>query len=216
VALQGGLSGRLAPVRLSSRRLEAAGRLTGRLFGGELVVENLGADYPLRPGREIGADVRADLVHLEPLSKALNVGLVTGRLNAAAENLRVAYGQPVAFDLKVRSVEKEDVDQRVSLKAVNSISVIGTGAGLTGLGVGIFSAFFSEFPYQAIAFRCRLRNDVFRLRGLIHEDGVEYLVKRPPLMGINVINRNPDNRISFSDMLKRLQRVTEPKDKEES
>jgi hypothetical protein len=216
VPLEGLLSGRLAPVSLSARRLRAGGELKGRLFGGALTVKGLAAEYPLRPGRELAADISASMMQLKPLSRALGVGLVTGRLDAAAENLRVAYGQPVAFDLAVRSVEAEGVDQRVSLKAVNTISVIGTGSGLSGMGVGLFSSFFSEFPYQKIAFRCRLRNDVFRLRGLIREDGVEYLVKRPPLMGINVINRNPDNRISFSDMLKRLKRVTQPKDKEGS
>jgi hypothetical protein len=91
---------------------------------------------------------------------------------------------------------------------VNSISVLGTGSGLTGLGLSLFKSFFKEFPYQKIGMACTLQNDVFTVRGLIHEDGVEYLVKKPPLMGINVINRTEDNRISWSDMLDRLRRVT--------
>lgn len=49
---------------------------------------------------------------------------------------------------------------------------------------------------------------MFTVRGLIHEDGVEYLVKRRFFAGIDVINRNPDNRIGFSDMLERAKRAT--------
>jgi hypothetical protein len=68
--------------------------------------------------------------------------------------------------------------------------------------------FFKEFPYAKIGVESALKNDVFTVRGLIHEDGVEYLVKRRFFSGINVINRNPDNRIGFSDMLERARRVT--------
>ena len=70
------------------------------------------------------------------------------------------------------------------------------------------TTFFREFAYEKIGFDCNLKNDVFTVRGLIHEDGVEYLVKRRLFTGINVINRNPDNRIGFSDMLERARRAT--------
>lgn len=205
--LSGSLSGRLASVRLDSRSIETKGQLDGELFGGALTVKNLAVKLPFNPGREIGADIQARGVRLEPLSQAAQIGLITGRVDVELAGLRLAYGQPVAFNLKVESVETPDVPQRVSLKAVNSISLLGTGSGLSGMGLGLFASFFNEFPYEKIAFSCALNNDVFRIKGLIHEDGVEYLVKRPPLMGINVINRNPDNRISFSGMLERLQRV---------
>lgn len=221
--LSGTLAGRLAQVSLTSQRLKAKGILEGTVFGGSLSIRGIGVDLPFNPGREIKANLKARRVHLEPLSEALKVGRVTGRLDADLKDLRLAYGQPVGFQLKVESLETPGVDQQVSLRAVNSISLLGTGAGLSGMGLNLFASFFKEFPYEKIAFSCELKNDVFRVRGLIHEDGVEYLVKRPLFMGINVINRNPDNRISFSDMLERLQRVqqdnaprgSESKEKEE-
>lgn len=221
--LSGFIGGRLSEISLTKQQLRAKGNLEGTVFGGTLAIRGIGVDLPFNPGREIKADLRARQLHLEPLSQALRVGRVTGRLDADLKGLRLAYGQPVAFQLRVESVETPGVDQQVSLRAVNSISLLGTGAGLSGFGLGLFASFFKEFPYEKIAFSCELKNDVFRVRGLIHEDGVEYLVKRPLLMGINVINRNPDNRISFSDMLERLQRVqqdnaprgSEAKEKEE-
>jgi hypothetical protein len=108
------------------------------------------------------------------------------------------------------------VSQRVSLKAVNAISVMGTGSGLGDVGVGMFAGFFEEFGYEAIGISSSLNNDVFRVRGLIRQGGVEYLIKKPLLFGINVINRNPDNQISFSDMMERVQRVVGGGNKEET
>jgi len=207
IPLQGRLEGRLGRVRLSRERLEAPGALKGRLFDGQLTATNLAVQRPFSPGRLVAADLKMDKMDLKKLSKALQVGRITGRVSAEVSGLRLAYGQAVAFGMQVLSVPVKGVDQRVSLKAVNSISVLGTGASLTGLGVKLISPFFQEFPYDKIGFACTLRNDVFTVKGLIREDGVEYLVKKPFLTGINVINRNPDNRISFSDMLERLRRV---------
>ena len=206
--LEGHLEGLLDPVILGREQVTSAGELTGDLFGGRLDVRGVTVERPFSAGREIGADVYVDRVDLERFSAALGVGRITGRLSGSIKGLRVAYGQPVAFDLKMESVPAKGVGQSVSLKAVNSISLIGTGSALSGMGVSLMATFFREFPYEKIGFECGLRNDVFTVRGLIHEDGVEYLVKRSFFSGIDVINGNPDNRIGFSDMLERARRVT--------
>ena len=206
--LEGHLEGLLDPVILGREQVTAAGELTGDLFGGRLDVRGVTVERPFSAGREIGADVYVDRVDIERFSAALGVGRITGRLSGSIKGLRVAYGQPVAFDLKMESVPAKGVSQSVSLKAVNSISLIGTGAALSGMGVSLMARFFREFPYEKIGFECGLKNDVFTVRGLIHEDGVEYLVKRSFFSGIDVINGNPDNRIGFSDMLERARRVT--------
>jgi hypothetical protein len=207
-ALEGRIGGELDPVRVDRERLTAAGDLTGDLFGGRVDVGNVTVERPFGAGREIGGDVNVRLLDLERLSEALGVGRITGRISGSLTGLRVAYGQPVAFHLKMESVPQEGIPQTVSLKAVNSISLVSTGSALSGLGVSLMTTFFREFPYEKIGFECILKNDVFTVRGLIHKDGVEYLVKRRLFTGIDVINRNPDNRIGFSDMLERARRVT--------
>ena len=206
--LEGHLTGLLDPVAISRERMTSGGELTGDLFGGRLNVRRVTMERPFSAGREIGADVTFDRIDLERLSAALGVGRITGRLSGSMEGMRVAYGQPVAFHLKMESVPVKEVSQSVSLKAVNSISLMSTGSALSGLGVSIMTTFFREFSYEKIGLECGLKNDVFTVRGLIHEDGVEYLVKRRFFTGINVINRNPDNRIGFSDMVERAKRVT--------
>jgi len=206
--LEGSLNGLLDPVSIGRDRMTAEGELTGELFGGRMEIRNVTVERPFGEGREIGADVEADRIDLERLTAALGAGRVTGRLSASVSGLRVAYGQPVAFHLKAESVPVKGVDQSVSIKAVNSISQVGTGSSLSGMGVSLMTSIFREFAYEKIGVECTLNNDVFILRGLIREDGLEYLVKRRFLSGINVINRNPDNRISFSDMVERARRVT--------
>ena len=211
--IEGHLRGLLDPVILGRERMTAAGTLTGDLYGGRLDVARVTAERPFSPGREFGADVRVDRIDLERFSAALGVGRITGRLSGSIKGLRVAYGQPVAFDLTMESVPSKEVSQSVSLKAVNSISLMSTGSALSGLGASLMATFFREFPYEKIGFECGLKNDVFAVRGLIHEDGVEYLVKRRFFTGIDVINGNPDNRIGFSDMLERAKRVTDERSK---
>ena len=152
--------------------------------------------------------VRRARIDLEGVSAALGIGRITGRRSGSIKGLRVAYGQPVAFDPGVESVPSKDVSHSVSLKAVNSISLVSTGSGPSGPGVSLMTMFFRKFPYERIGFEGGLENDVFTVRGLIHEDGVEYLVKQPFFSGIHVINGNPDIRVGFSDMLERARRVT--------
>lgn len=210
LVLQGALAGELGEVRLTSESMSVAAGLSGSFFGGELLVDNLRVHRPLTAGRVLGADVRVRGMHLERLSQALDLGDVTGRLDVDIKSLEVAHGQPVAFAMEAVSAPAKGVEQKISLKAVNAISVMGTGQGLSGVGVSMFASFFQSFAYKSIGLACSLRNDVFQIRGLIKDGGVEYLIKKPPLFGINVVNGNPDNRISFSDMQKRLERALSP------
>jgi hypothetical protein len=102
--------------------------------------------------------------------------------------------------------------KRINIKAVENVSLLGTGFGeLGGLQQGI-NRWFQDYAYQEIGLSCRLADDMFTLRGTIFEGGTEYLVKSPGLYGIDVINRNPENEISFSDMLERLKRIRSQKD----
>jgi hypothetical protein len=142
------------------------------------------------------------------MTQDTSFGKIEGVLMGEIKGLQVAYGQPQRFELFLETVRKKGVPQRISLRAVENISRLG-GGGSPFMGMaGVFASLFKEFPYQKMGVRARLENDVFRINGTIQENGQEYLVKRGTLSGVNVINQNPDNRISFKDMLKRLQRIT--------
>jgi hypothetical protein len=196
----------------SGREVRTTGTIRGTVFDGSLRVEELGVIRPLSPSRMVTGNIHVSGLDLERLSQALEVGRITGRMDIDVDRLGIAYRQPVRFHLRARSVEDPDGSRRISLQAINSLSIIGTGRGLSGVGIKLYANFFEQFPYQRIGLSCVLGNDVFSLSGLIADNGVEYIVKRG-LTGINVINTNPNNMIAFSDMLKRLERVFAQSDK---
>lgn len=192
---------------LLMNHLSTTGSLQGQVYGGQMVISEIYAENLFEDSRQYGADFKIRHLDLVPLSKALDIGLITGHMDLDLTDLVIAYNQPAGFYLRAVTTPDSDSDRNISLKAVNTLSVIGTGSGLTGAGVGVFSQFFKEFGYSELGLECRLDNDIFKIRGLIREEGIEYIIKRPPLFGINVVNSNPENLISFSDMLKRLKRV---------
>lgn len=208
VTVEGMVAGDFPKITLKSQRLRAEGGLSGEVFGGAFSAAGFSVEEPFASGRIVRAkSIQVDEMDLEAISAALDIGRITGRMDLSMQNFAFAYGQPLTFSFTAQSVDKKGVPKLVSLKAVNSISVIGTGSGLTGTGVGIFASAFKEFNYKSIGLKCTLVNDVFRVQGLIRKGGVEYLIKRPLLFGINVINRNPENNISFRDMMERVGRV---------
>ena len=209
--LEGKLKGGLAPVSLTMQGVKAKGGISGSFMGGKLNLTNLGVRQPLSPNRTLLADLTFDGLDMEALSRALDLGQVTGRISGYVKELVLAYGQPQSFKMWLKSDPGSAFEQMVSLKAVNTIAVLGTGSGLPSLGLGLFASIFNQFPYETIGFSCILKNDLFMVKGLIVADGVEYLVKRPFWGGINVINRNRENRITFSDMMERLKRINRPK-----
>lgn len=203
--LAGDIAGTLPSMSYRERRWQAEGSLVARTLGGEMVISRPWMQEPLLPSRSLGADVDFEGLSLEPLTALLTgFGKVTGTVRGQVRGLELDYGQPAAFDLLVES-EGSDVPRRVSVQAVESISTIGTGttAGLQGM----FFNLLKEFRYTRIGIACSLRNDRFRLRGTIHDGGTEYLVRRTLLGGIDVVNRNPDNEISFKDMRERVERI---------
>ncbi|WP_092161756.1 hypothetical protein [Maridesulfovibrio ferrireducens] len=193
---------------LLKKRFSTLGSFSGEVYGGKIKISEMFADNPFSKSRQYGADFNIEKLKLKPLSEALDIGRITGRMNLDLTDLVIAYDQPAKFKLYAITTPDSDSDQAISLKAVNTLSVIGTGSGLTGVGVGMFSQFFQEFSYAGLGLECTLDHDLFKIRGLIREDGIEYIIKKPPLFGINVINSNPENLISFSDMLKRLKRIS--------
>jgi hypothetical protein len=103
----------------------------------------------------------------------------------------------------VENDSKAPGPKRISLEAVEKISILGGGG-----SIPFFGRMFKEFPYRRIGMSCSLKNDLFALHGLIKKDGREYLVERGFIRGVDVINRNPHGKISFKDMLDRLKRIT--------
>ena len=211
-SIPGTLNGTLTPVQFKGKALTSKGELEARVFGGEIVFSNIGASGLFSSTPLFRLNVRVNDLHLDQLTRDTSFGRIEGILNGRILDLEIANRQPQKFDLLLETVEKKNIDQRISIKAVDNIARIGGGQSpFMGLA-GVITSFFKEFPYKKIGVQATLDNDIFRIHGTIKEDGKEFLVKRSGLSGVNVINQNPDNHIRFQDMVKRVKRITAGKD----
>lgn len=205
--IPGMLSGEFSEVTLSHGRLTTEGGIQAQVFGGDVTLDGVSGQEIFSRLRRVAMDVRLQDIDLEQATSAIPFGRITGIVEGHIKDLSFSFGQPEHFELLIQSVPKPRKKRIFEAKAVENILILGSG-GPAVLQKGIAS-FFKTYPYDRIGIYCKLENDVFTLRGTVHERGVEYLVKRPLLAGINVVNRNPQNQILWRDMVRRLQRIFE-------
>ncbi|MGB7295920.1 MAG: hypothetical protein WBC70_10060 [Candidatus Aminicenantales bacterium] len=177
------------------------------IFGGRVVVSNLAVSNPLAKGRKISGDVELRNLDLKKITDIVPFGEMTGIIKGEIRGLTISYGQPESFALSLESVPRKGVAQTFSLKAVDNLTVLSSGQKASAGTGRFFMRFIRGFRYAKIGIVSTLENDTFTLNGTIHDNGLEYLVKKPALFGINVINRMPDKKISFKEMMSRLERV---------
>ncbi|MEA3240287.1 MAG: hypothetical protein U9P37_01695, partial [Pseudomonadota bacterium] len=201
--LQAGLT-----LSFAGNQLEAQGKIKFPLFSGRVGIENIQVRRPFSSSRVIALDMEAGKLDLQEVTALVQAGSATGIIDINLKNFEISYGQPSKFDLEIKSVKTSGIPQKISVEAIENLSMISSGssAGHGLLNVGI-NRFFSHYRYGKIGLYCRLRDDAFQLRGLIHQGGREYVVKRGFLTGVDVINYNPENRISFRDMQERVLRI---------
>ena len=190
-------------------RLTAGGSTKIEIFGGEIEIGIFSVERLFEASRKIATDLSFRNINLEKVTDKIAIGKMTGIIQGSLNGFEMEYGQPIRFVLDIDSVDTSGVSQRISVEAIQSISILGTGSGMSSvLNRGIMS-FFKDYPYSSIGIQAKLANDVFTIRGKIHSGGKEYLVKRGFLRGVDVVNQNPDNKISFKDMQERLTRIFE-------
>ncbi|MFT4572144.1 MAG: hypothetical protein ACI91F_003042 [Candidatus Binatia bacterium] len=204
-AIDGSMAGHLNEVVLRKDSLRTVGELVADVFGGQARITNAGGDslYGRVPEFRLAKLELVD-IDLGKVTEALPVGHVSGVLRGQVENLAVAAGQPVAFEAFLESVSRSRQAQRISVTAINQISILG-GSGGDPVSRGVL-ALFDEYRYAKLGLRCSLHNDVFVLRGIEQHDNRDYLVVGswvPP--SVNVISHN--QVISFSEMVSRLSRA---------
>ena len=178
-------------------------------FQGEIVIFELGGSGLFGPVPLLKFGARVEDLSLADITRGTPFGEIRGILRGRVENVEITEGQPQKFDLLLETVKKSGTSQKISIKAVDNIALIG-GAQSPFMGAaGILASFFKQLPYKRIGMRASLENDIFRINGTVLEGNREYLVKRGAFAGVNIINQNPDNRISFKDMVKRVKRVAQ-------
>ena len=192
---------------ISSKEIAISGRGEADVFGGKVVLRDLAVARPFAANRSISLNIDLIGLDLKKLTDEVPFGEVTGIVSGEVRDFIISYGQPERFEFRLESVPRKGVAQTFSLKAVDNLTVLSSGQQASAGTGGFWMSLIKGFRYQKLGLVSTLRNDTFTLNGTIHESGVEYLVKKPALFGISVINREPGKVISFKEMTNRLKRV---------
>jgi hypothetical protein len=206
--LEGSIQAKLDLLRFDGGDIKTTGEVSVRAFGGTIVFSNLGVSGVLSTTPALLLEATWKDLHLADLTEGTPFEKVEGLLRGDVMHLEVVDGEPQRFELFMETVKTKDTPQKISVRALENIAQIG-GGGSPFIGLaGALTSLFKEFPYDKIAVQASLENDVFRIDGPLKEGDKVYLVKRSGLSGVNVVNQDPDRRISFKDMMKRIKRVT--------
>ncbi|MBI4766131.1 MAG: hypothetical protein HY787_16285 [Deltaproteobacteria bacterium] len=197
----------LRPIRIDKENARMEGTLKAQVFEGTVEGKNWVIVHPFSPERVIRGDLFFNHLNLEPITQRFSFGKITGFVQGRVTDLVVRHNLPERFYLQVNTQEIPGVPKRINIKAIENIGLLGTGWGeLDVLRKGI-NRFISEYAYREIGLSCNLQDNFFTLRGMIFENGIEYLVRKPGFFGIDVINKNPDNEILFSDIMERIRSI---------
>ena len=204
--LEGEASGEFPRVRLvgDALHVEGGGRIS--VFGGEVTVKGISgsrifSDYPRL---ELSADFRE--IDLERLTRRLDFGKITGRVEGRVSDLELFHGTPVRFRARLASVRRRGQPQTLSLKAVDNIALLGGGGGVGALNQGI-QRFFDSYRYRELGLAMVLDNDHFLLRGLARRGRDELFIKGRPPVRLDMVNVKPGRTVSFRTMMERLRNL---------
>jgi hypothetical protein len=129
-------------------------------------------------------------------------------LEGTVGDLIITDGQPAQFGADLHSVDRGG-EQRISVEALNKITVLSSGQSAGALYGGL-AGFFDSFRYSKLGFKAILRNDRLTLRGVETRGNEEYLVVGsflPPT--VNIVSHT--QTIAFSELVRRLERIRSDK-----
>ena len=180
--ISGTVSGDLGPVRIDKEKAHIGGTLKALVFEGQVEGKNWVILKPFSRERVIQGDLFFNHLNLETLTERFSFGKITGYLQGQMTDLALRDNRLEQFNLFIKTQEVAGVPKKISIKAIENISLLGTGWGeLDVLRQGL-NRFITEYEYRDIGLACALKDDRFSLHGTIVEDGVEYLVQEPGLV----------------------------------
>ncbi|MGQ0659089.1 MAG: hypothetical protein ACT4NU_13560 [Chromatiales bacterium] len=212
--MSGTLSGIIPGLSYRNDVLALSGDLLVRIFGGDVIVRGLRVENPLGQMPVLTTDVDIHNIDLEQLTGAFSFGEIRGKLEGAIHALRLKNWAPVAFDAWLQTPADDDTPHRISQKAVDNLSAIGS-SGIGGTLSRGFLRVFKDYSYDQLGIRCRLEDGVCAMAGVAPAADGFYIVTRggifPPWIDVKGSGRKlPDGRygIAWNDILLGLNRIS--------
>ncbi len=209
----GTFSGTIPTAALEDGVLTFGGNLEARVFDGRVTVGGLRLEDPLGRFPRLQASVQVERLDLQQVTGTFSFGEITGRLSGEVNDLELFGWEPVRFDARFATPPGDRSRRRISQRAVENISSIGGGGGVTAaLQTGALK-FFESFRYDRLGLSCRLENDVCRMSGVgPAKGGGFYIVRGRGLPRIDIIGNG--TRVAWSRLVQQLLAATESGDVE--
>jgi hypothetical protein len=201
--MTGRLDADLGRIRYQGGLLRSEGEARIDALGGRIRIGQIGLDISNLSYPQLTADIDFEAIDLYQLTQTFSFGAMNGIVDGYIHELRLFGATPVQFTALVES--RLDGRRNISVKALNNLSILSQGGISAALSRGLYR-FIDFYRYRKIGIACELERDVFYLRGTARADTGRYLVyggALPPKIDIVA----PPSAISFSEMLKRLQRI---------
>lgn len=161
-AFPGKLSGGIPEVEFSGDVVALHGGLDLYVFDGHLGLNSLVLERPFGVAPSLGANIHFENLDLQQVTSAFSFGGMSGRLFGTINELRLVDWSPVAFDAWLRTRG----GGRMSYNAVNDLTSIGGGGGMSASLQTMALKIFDTFGYRQLGLRCRLREQVCMMAGV--------------------------------------------------
>lgn len=199
----GVLNASLPNLRFEQRLTRADGELVFDVFGGRVRLGGLRIRDLLGVAPVLEGSMQVRGLDLRELTQTFSFGRIEGRLDGEVEDVQLIAWQPNRFRLRLYTPENDDSRRRISQKAVENLTELGSGVP-AGLSRG-FLGLFKEFSYGQIDIQIELDGNNARLNGIARPEGGYYLVRGSGLPRIDVVGRN--QRVAWKELVDRLKNI---------
>jgi hypothetical protein len=203
--MHGSLSGKIPELRYRRRMIEMDGALDIRVFDGIVSASKVQLLDPFGRAPRLHADIDVKNLDLELLTRTVDFGTITGRIDARIANLELVGWQPVRFDARIAS-SAGTYPRKISQRAVQNISALG-GAGAAAAIQRSLLRFFDQFGYEKLGLSCKLENGVCEMDGIERAPQGYVIVKGGGIPAISVIGYN--RTVDWREFVERLKRITQ-------
>ncbi len=202
--LEGALDGHLPRLWLAGDELRVEGGGRVAIFGGTVEVHDISGRDVFSPYPRLILSADFHDIDLGQVTRRFDFGEMTGIVAGSVEGCELFRGVPLRFAAHLATVPRPDMPRTLDVKAVNNLTILGTGVGTGFLDRGI-RRFLKHYTYDRLGVALSLADDRLLLRGLEQRGERELFLKGRLPFPIDVVNAQPGRTVGFQTMVRRLQ-----------
>lgn len=204
--MAGKLSGVIPQLTYRHGTLSLHGDLLMRMFDGNVVIRGLRIEDLFGGTPVLTTDVDIGDIDLEQLTRTFSFGKIEGKLQGAIHKLRLEDWRPTYFEARLETPPEDSSRHRISQRAVDNLSAIGSGGVGGSLSRGFLNV-FKEYSYDRLGLSCRLSEGVCEMGGVAPAPDGFYIVTRGGLLPPWVDVKGTGHAVPWNDLVYGLKEI---------